>query len=147
MRRREGLLCIALILMACSGERAAGPAPVGWDRDTCEQCNMLISDRRFAAQVRSPVDHRIRRFDDFGCAVRWLDDQEWNGKKPEEFWVRAMDADRWLAAETATFAPVPNTPMHYGFGAVAAAGAEGIGFDAVLERIRQVVDERRNRHR
>ncbi len=141
---RAALLCIALFLAACFGEQAAGPEPVAWDRDTCEQCKMVISDQRFAAQVRSPVDHRVQHFDDLGCAVRWLGERDWNGEEAEEIWVRAMDADRWLPAGSAMFVEASNTPMNYGFGAQAAGGADGIGFEAVRERIRKVVDERRN---
>lgn len=129
-------------LLHCGGEPASGPGPVAWDRDTCERCQMVISDRAFAAQVRS-ADGRLHRFDDPGCAVLWLDDHA-NDAPAREIWVRAVDADGWLDARRARYVPVPRTPMGYGFGASQAAGAEGIDFAALRDAIRARERERRH---
>ena len=44
---------IAAMLAACGrASMPEGMAEVKWDRDTCVRCSMVLSDRRFAAQVR-----------------------------------------------------------------------------------------------
>ena len=72
------LICLAVLLLAaCSGDAGKGPVGVKWDRDACERCRMVISDRQHAAQIRYFPDEgrsRVVKFDDFGCAVLWLDD-------------------------------------------------------------------------
>jgi copper chaperone NosL len=58
--------------------RASGPkgmAEIKWDRDTCVRCSMVISDRRFAAEMRGGEKDIVFKFDDIGCAVFWLRDK------------------------------------------------------------------------
>jgi nitrous oxide reductase accessory protein NosL len=137
MRR---LTLIALVAIACTGDPVSGPVEIAWDRDTCEHCGMSIGDRRFAAQIRSPEDHRVRRFDDLGCALLWLDERPWRDR-PEEMWVRDSAGEGWLDAAKARYVAGERTPMGYGLGAIAAG--EGIDLDAARERIRKVERERR----
>jgi len=42
------------------------------DRDTCVRCSMVISDRRFAAEMRGGEKNIVFKFDDIGCAVFWM---------------------------------------------------------------------------
>ena len=74
------LLLIAFLLAGCSGEDATGPGEVRWDRESCARCAMAVSDRHFSAQVRGGAAGqrtRLYKFDDIGCAVVWLDQQDW----------------------------------------------------------------------
>ena len=51
---------------------------------------MMLSDPRFAAQIRYfPQDKRSKvvKFDDFGCAMLWLEDQPWKQDQATEIWV------------------------------------------------------------
>ena len=43
-----------LVLSACGddGDWAEGMLPIKWDRDTCLHCQMVISDKRFAVEIR-----------------------------------------------------------------------------------------------
>ncbi len=43
---------LVLLLAACSGDPGTGPKDVRWDRDACERCRMVLSDRNFSAQIR-----------------------------------------------------------------------------------------------
>jgi len=43
-----------------------------WGRHACDHCAMAISEQSFAAEVRT-APGEIARFDDFGCAVTWLE--------------------------------------------------------------------------
>ena len=44
---------------------------IKWDRDTCVRCSMVISDRRFAAQLRGGPENTAFKFDDPGCLAFW----------------------------------------------------------------------------
>ncbi len=133
----------ALTLGACSPAPPSGPVAMVWDRDLCERCNMAIGDRHFAVQVRSPVDGRPHKFDDLGCALLWLDEQPWGRDGAFEIWVREWGGERWLDARRAAFLRAENTPMDYGFAAVAAATGESVGLESARERIREVERARR----
>lgn len=48
---------LALACTACS----AGPEPIRWGTDTCEQCRMVLEDRRFGAELQQ--GGRVYKFD------------------------------------------------------------------------------------
>lgn len=76
-QRRQFLEIFALtplalaVLDACSnkGNWPEGMQPIKWDRDTCVRCNMVISDRRFAAEMHGGERDTVFKFDDIGCLV------------------------------------------------------------------------------
>jgi copper chaperone NosL len=115
-----GCLALLALLAACSGGPDTGPGEVRWDKVSCERCIMSISDRNFSAQVRGgPADRKSRLyyFDDFGCAVLWLQEQAWREDSRTEIWVTDADTGQWLDATTATFGSGFITPMDFGLGA------------------------------
>ena len=118
---RLGMCLLGLVwLAACSGGPDTGPGKVRWDQVSCERCIMSISDRHFSAQVRGgPADGKSRLyfFDDFGCAVLWLQDQPWRDDPPTEVWVTDADTGRWVDARAAGFETGFITPMDFGLGA------------------------------
>lgn len=153
MRRRElfylplGLL-IPVGLAGCSGEPKAGPVEVKWDRDACERCRMVLSDRAHAAEVRQPLADgrsKVHLFDDVGCAVIWLRDKDWRDDPKTEFWVAGREGDGWLNARNPFYITGDTTPMEYGVGAIAVQQPGAMDFPAmtayVLER-----EERFNQH-
>jgi hypothetical protein len=134
-------LCALLALWAltgCSGDSGTGPGAVTWDRDACERCRMVLSDRRFAAQIRVPAEQegkrsKLYRFDDVGCAVLWLDQQPFKDRPGIEIWVTDHQTGEWIDARTANYVRVKNTPMEYGLGAQRAPAGGAIDFrQAVL---------------
>ena len=119
--RRFLLLGLVLCgLSACSGD-ADGPKEVKWDRDACERCRMVLSDRYSSAQIRYlPAGKKrpqVAMFDDFGCAVLWLQDQPWRDDPSIRFWVTDHRTGEWINARQATYLPGQMTPMEYGLGA------------------------------
>jgi len=114
---------VLFMLTACSGDPGTGPVEVRWDRDTCARCNMVLSDRRHAAQVRyAPGDGapgQVKKFDDLGCALLWLDQQPWRERPGVEIWVADHRDGRWLDARSAHYITGRLTPMQYGLGAQA----------------------------
>ena len=122
------VLALVMVLMGCSGESDSGPGQVRWDKDVCARCLMSVSDRMYSAQVRGGPEGRRTKlyfFDDFGCAVLWLEKQTWQDDPRTMIWVTDESTGNWLDARTAFFQTGRITPMDYGLGAgqVATPGA------------------------
>ena len=143
------LATVSLLLAACSGDPGSGPVEVKWDRDVCQRCNMVLSDRRHAAQVRyTPGEgqrSQVQVFDDLGCAVLWLDRQAWRNDPAVEIWVTDRQTGKLLDARTAYYLPGQLTPMQYGLGAQTEHIAGTLDFAAAREHI-YAIEERFNVH-
>ena len=132
---------LTLVLSACSGEPETGPVEVKWDQNNCERCRMMLSDRNFAAQIRYfPEGKRSKavKFDDIGCAVLWLKDQQWKDDPKTQIWVAEHRSGEWIDARKATYIRKNNSPMGYDLGAQAEADSDGLNFDRAIEHIEQV---------
>ncbi len=70
---RPAALTLGLLAAACTGQGKDGPVEVKFDRDACRACSMIISDRHFVAEVRGGERREVSKFDDIGCALKWLD--------------------------------------------------------------------------
>jgi copper chaperone NosL len=53
-------LVLGILTVACAA-CAAGPEPIRWGTDTCEQCRMVLDDKRFGAELQ--VGGRTYKFD------------------------------------------------------------------------------------
>lgn len=103
---------------ADKGHWPEGMAAIHWDRETCVRCSMVISDRRFAAEVRGGPKSTYYKFDDIGCVVFWLANQSWAGDAATKIWVAdAGTADLWLDARHANYLAGKTSPMGYNFAA------------------------------
>lgn len=138
-----------LFLAACSVDPGSGPADVKWDRDACERCRMVLSDRHHSAQVRYfPPDKkrsRVMKFDDIGCALIWLEEQPWKDDPKTQIWVADRNGAGWIDARTATYIKGDITPMEYGLGAQAEAVEGGLDFAQAKAHVFEV-EERFNLH-
>ncbi|MDZ7657489.1 MAG: protein NosL [Sulfurimicrobium sp.] len=123
------------LLAACHQEPKTGPVEVKWDRDTCVRCNMALSDKRYAAQVRGGPKHLAYKFDDFGCVIFWLKDKPWANDPATEIWVMDMRSDSWIDARKAYYVPNKMTPMAYGFGAVALPEPGSVSFEEARQQV------------
>jgi nitrous oxide reductase accessory protein NosL len=134
---RAVALGLVFALLAACGEGASGPARIAFGRDACDHCGMAISERRYAVQVRRGPN--VARFDDFGCAVLWLDRH--GEADVTEIWAMDSVREDWIEARTAFYRPNQRTPMAYGFGAVGEAAPGDLDFEAarraILERERE----------
>jgi nitrous oxide reductase accessory protein NosL len=144
VRAIAGLALLVLAMLAgCSGDPGTGPASVTWDRDICERCRMVLSDRRFAAQIRVPAEQEGKRskvyyFDDIGCAVLWLDQQPFRDRPGVEIWVTDHRNGEWIDARTAHYVRVKNTPMEYGLGAQRVSADGALDLEAAVAHIFEV---------
>jgi hypothetical protein len=100
---------------------------------------MVLSDRRHAAQVRyTPADGsrgQVRKFDDLGCAVLWLDQQPWRDAGGVEIWVNDHLDGQWLDAHGAFYVTGRLTPMQYGLGAQTAPTPGALDFAQARQHI------------
>ncbi len=130
-----GALLLPLAGCGQRGHWPQGMAEIKWDRDTCTRCGMVISDPRFAAQMRGGPKNQAMSFDDIGCLVFWLKDQAakypWMNETATRFWVADADAlgDQWLDPREAFYLPGRLSPMGYNFAAVGAASAGSLRYD------------------
>jgi copper chaperone NosL len=111
MNRIARLAAILLVLVGCS--RSAGVEEPVWGKQTCAHCSMVVSDKRYAAQVLTGDGSRLF-FDDIGCMV------EHRGAKHavgDRIWVRVESRDAWVDGEKARFHRGAKTPMDYGIAA------------------------------
>ncbi len=138
---RRGMIALSFCLLAAAGlsgcKEKSGPEKIRYDRDTCEICNMIISDPRFAAEVRDP-EGKVHKFDDIGDAIHWMIRQDWYkaGKRAKEFWVADMKTGRkWLDARNAWYLPGQTTPMDYGFGAVEEKRPGAVSFEEMKREV------------
>jgi len=128
---------LAAALLACRPAPATGPRTLAFDRETCEHCQMVISDRVTAVEVRLAGERALHVFDDLGCALVWLDARD---ARAQELWVRSADGADWSDGLSARYAGGRPTPMGYGF--VPAEGP-GLALEEVQQRVRAIEAERR----
>jgi nitrous oxide reductase accessory protein NosL len=113
-----GLIAIvALGLTACGGDADAGPSPptIHYGEDTCELCNMIISEERHAAAYVTEDGHG-HAFDDIGDMMRAHQNMQ---EEVTAFFVHDYEDRAWIRAETAHFVLSDNlsTPMASGLAA------------------------------
>ncbi len=140
-RRTLGLLAALAVLpvAGCFEGKLTGPEQVHWDRDTCEACQMMISDAGFTTQIRGGPKRRLYKFDDIGGAVNWLNKKSWAGNDETEIWIADVTSTRekviWLKARDAFYFKGEMTPMNYGYSARADARPDSIDFVAMTNDI------------
>ena len=142
------IIPLFFLLSACKEEQATGPVDVRWDREICARCAMAVSDHRFAAEVRGGREGKkvkVYKFDDVGCAVIWLDKQNWKDAPRTEIWVEDHKERKWINAKKAWYVKLKNSPMDYGLGAQKEKVEGALDFDAAKKHIYDV-EERFNPH-
>lgn len=119
-RREFFLLALAALPVLIGGckERKKGLfEPVHWDRDVCERCKMVLSERKYAAEIVNPETGKVYKFDDIGCATLWLEEEHIPWKDRAKIWVTDAKTGKWLDARKALYTDDSITPMAYGIAA------------------------------
>lgn len=132
---------ITLALCSCSKEVNLNAQSPKWDIQTCDRCKMLLSDKKFSAQVVNPSDGKHYFFDDLGCALLWLEGNEakaWSDKAI----IYATDPanGKWLNVKENQIVSGYVTPMAYGLGvlpkgAKIECGKTALSFEQALEQV------------
>jgi len=128
---------LAAALSGCrKGNWPDGMVDIKWDRDTCARCSMVISDRRFAGEIRGGPEQAAFKFDDPGCLAFWLKEQAdkypWLAEPATRMWVadfnsKSRDEMNWLDPRQARYIG-RTSPMGYNFAAIAEPLAGAIDF-------------------
>ncbi|MGE5469385.1 MAG: hypothetical protein ACM3X0_01170 [Bacteroidota bacterium] len=118
---------LAAALSACKTKGyPEGMAEIKWDRDTCTRCKMVLSDRRFAVEMRGGPDDMVFKFDDIGCLVVWMQEKAekypWMADAATRLWVadfasKSREEMQWLDPKRAQYV-TKTSPMAYNFAAV-----------------------------
>lgn len=130
---------IALLFSACEKKTPTEYAEIHWDRDTCERCKMILSDRKHTVQVKNQEDNKIYKFDDIGCAILWFEESNILWKNEAIIYVADAKTGKWLDAKNAFWTYGATTPMDFGFSAYEEKqdGTENFALSYVLEKIKE----------
>ena len=113
------LLLIGLMFSfsGCEKAQESGAHDVHFDRDVCVECNMVISDRAYAAQLVDTRHNKAYMFDDIGCLVLWMDanPQEWFDTAA--IYVADTETSAFIDAKRAYWTLGNTTPMDFGLSA------------------------------
>jgi len=123
---------------------------VHWDRDMCERCKMVTSDRHHSVQVINPQNGKAYMFDDIGCTLLWFDDEKIAWKEQAKIWITDVDSKKWIDARTAYYDAENITPMAYGFAAHASKeqikkDKEIIGYSDLFSKILEIEQKNNSR--
>lgn len=129
------------LFLGCQDTPKDGPAKVHWDRDMCDRCVMVLSDRKNSVQLRHPTTNKVYKFDDIGCMVLWFDEENIDFKDSAKIWVTDVNSGEWIDARVAFYTPDNVTPMAFGFSAYSTKesikdGAEILTYDEVIKKIK-----------
>jgi len=133
-------LTLFIWLQGCDSKISMDAKKVHWDRDMCERCKMVLSDRKFSAQVLHPDTGRKFAFDDIGCVILWFKEDRIEWADRAVIWVNDAKTGEWIDARKAWYDVENITPMAYGFGAhltkeSIVQGQEIIDFNEVTRRV------------
>ena len=138
------LYIASLLLCSCSKEINLEAEAPKWDVQTCDRCKMLVSDKKFSAQVVNPTDGKHFFFDDLGCALMWLQGKEAKEWKDKAL-IYATDPRNgtWLNIKENELVSGYVTPMAYGIavlpkGTKPEAGKKVLTFQETLSEIEDV---------
>lgn len=110
------VLALSTALLAACGDEASADEPpeIEYGRDTCDRCNMIISEERYASGLVSEDAEQLI-FDDIGEMVAFIQDD------PETYetwrvWVHDYETIEWIDGETAYYVHGTDviTPMAMG---------------------------------
>lgn len=127
------LLLLSLTFGCAEGSATIAPPEIHYGEDLCTECNMVISDPRFAAGYVYEVSngrYRSLAFDDIGDLLVHMD------KHPEHkivaWYVHDYQAETWLDATTAYYVVGEGirSPMNHGIAAhITKADADAMAAD------------------
>ncbi len=128
MTRRALLRALLAGAIAAACTTSDGPTDPVWGKQSCAHCAMVVSDRRFAAQLLTAAGDR-HFFDDPGCLVSFGEDR---GLGSARAWVYDDGVRRWVDARAERYQDGAATPMDFGF---EAKGDGGLGWADVRARV------------
>ena len=139
--RKIILLAILVIsFLGCEKEQTNGPHKIHYDRDMCAECKMVISDRNYAVQVVNVEKNKAYNFDDIGCAIIWMMQNDAKWLDDAKLYVADQKTAELIEAKNVYWAKGFTTPMDFGFAAFKTK-PEGKTYD-FLEVYRDVINSK-----
>ena len=122
-----------MLLTGCDSTPTDGPKEVRWDRDFCESCRMLLSDRHYAAQILD-TKGKYHLYDDPGemllaFATKYKKDSA------AKLYVTDSKNGKWLDARSASYTSGHLTPMGFGYGANEKPQPGSNNFSTLLDQL------------
>jgi len=96
------LLVLALVAAAALSACSKGPEPIRWGIDMCDQCRMILGDKRFAAEL---VADRVYKFDGVDELARF---RAAHPEKKGAMLVTDGDSGNLIPAEKAVYLSSPD---------------------------------------
>ena len=138
-------LLVAVSFFGCNKKSSNGIEAIHWDRDMCQRCKMVVSERRYAAEIIDPDSGKAYKFDDIGCAVLWLKEEHIPWSNRAKIWVTDAKSGKWIDARSAKYTDDSITPMAYGIAAfddeTFPKGHKALNFDEAIKKI-EVIEEK-----
>lgn len=111
------VLFVAVLFLGCEQKAGGTYAELHWDRDMCDRCVMVLSDRKNALQYRDPTTKKLYKFDDIGCMALWFKEEDISYKDSVKIWVTDAQSGEWIDARSAFYTSGNVTPMAFGYSA------------------------------
>ncbi len=136
-------LIVTITFSGCEERDPTAMHKVHWDRDMCERCKMVVSERHHAVQVIDPQTGRSYMFDDIGCTVLWFQEEKIEWETRAIIKITDIKSGEWIDARTAFYDTYNITPMAYGLGAHKSKenmkpGLEILDYHQMIERVNKV---------
>ena len=111
-------LLLLILFIGCSNSKdSSSMKKIHWDRDMCEYCKMVVSDRSYAVEVINPKTNRYYLFDDIGCTILWFKESKIAWEKDAIIYISDAKSQKFINAKEAYYTLGKLTPMDYGFSA------------------------------
>ena len=132
------LILLTFLFIGCDNKPTSDVPTMHWDRDMCDRCVMVISDRKNSIQLRGKTKKQEHRFDDIGCMVIWIKESQIDTNKLN-IWVNDVKSGEWIDAKKAFYTSGNSTPMDYGFSAYKSKPKDKniLTFDDIYKQIKQ----------
>lgn len=104
------IVILTFILSACTEKEHQ----VHWDRDMCERCKMVVSDRKNTVRMQDLSSKKYFVYDDIGCYVWWLEKNPKADKNAKTL-INDSQTGEWIDIKTALYTSGNISPMGYGF--------------------------------
>ncbi len=108
---------VCLFLISCEKKIKTDLHKVHWDRDMCQLCKMVVSERKFAVQVVDTTNGRSYMFDDIGCTVQWFKEENIAWESTANIFITDANTGEFIDAKKAYYDTDSRTPMDFGFAA------------------------------
>ncbi len=126
------ILLLLTGITACKDKIDTGPHAVLYGEEACHRCGMIISDKRFAAELITDKGE-AQKYDDIGCMIDDLKDAEKRGGSRLAVYVNDYNTGEWLDAGKAFYLQNGELKSPMGYNIAAFGSAEEMNASALRE--------------